>query len=122
MDRKGLFVLNREPVDIIIDMLAILKELGKIRPGVATYDKATLLPKINAAKTQPKVFNGYLKIINEYITVRISELVSGVSVHRGELDMGRLMKDVKDLANRIELKRLYEELRSAASPSDKGGN
>jgi len=112
--------LKREAIDIIIDMLDVLKWLGKLKENIGAYDRLSLGPLIQEAerKEEPaQKFRGYLQVINAFITVHISEFVGDNST-RGDFNMALDRANIRYATNCYRLKRLYEELRNAAADAE----
>ena len=108
--------MSRDTVDIIIEILDVLDYLGKLRKDAGSYGRDTLLPMVREANTliEPsKIFRECLKIINKFITVRISELVSEISIDRSDLTIHGSAKYIETIKRRLRLRELYEELRTS---------
>ena len=112
--------LKREAIDIIIDMLDVLKWLGKLKKNIVAYDRKSLSPLIKEAETKEEPaqkFRGYLQIINAFITVHISEFVGDNST-RGDFNIALDRANIQYATNCFRLKRLYEELRNSVDDAE----
>jgi len=107
--------MKRKPVEIIFEMLGILKELGKLKEDAEPFDKKTLARKtaeLSEDTTYEEKLQKHLAIVNEYISVRISAFVSDVMPERSDFNSADDKMNLIYVHLRMQLKQLYQELKT----------